>query len=273
MSRRIREYALLRSLAVPPTTLSLYSSAQDVNNALIDDGLVDKAKIAGANFFWSFPAKKDRLLQIQHHERLSNITKLKARVEEATLQLQDAKRGREEDENNSRATKLQKLKDMAQETLQLQAQLDQLRENDPQALADLEKELQLCTEAANRWTDNIFNCQSYLVKKRGMDKKQVQKILGITSAFDCECLSGSTNWGFTFVSHKSLFSFRCSPFAFAQIPRTRSPSNCRLVWLDNDLFFGAYSLSHIYNCILEQTVSSSLLDQSHYFALVLKKPF
>jgi len=40
------------------------------------------------------------------------------------------------------------------------AELDSLKENDPQALADLEKELKLVTEAAHRWTDNIFTVRS-----------------------------------------------------------------------------------------------------------------
>ena len=58
----------------------------------------------------------------------------------------------------------------------------------PQALADLEKELKFVTEAANRWTDNIFNCQTYLVKKRNLDKKAAQKMLAITDTFDCKLL-------------------------------------------------------------------------------------
>jgi hypothetical protein len=52
-------------------------------------------------------------------------------------------------------------------------------------LADLEKELKLCIQAANRWTDNIFNCRAYLVKKKSMDRKQVDKLLGIGDDFDC----------------------------------------------------------------------------------------
>jgi len=39
-------------------------------------------------------------------------------------------------------------------------ELESLKENDPQALADLEKEFQLVTQAAARWTDNIFTVSS-----------------------------------------------------------------------------------------------------------------
>ena len=150
---------------------------------MVDDGLVDKEKIGGSNYFWSFPAKKDCMTQIQHQNTLDAIEKLKASVQEASTKLADAKRGRE-DEDGERAKKLQRLGEIAKERVALEEELETLKENDPQALADLEKELKLVTEAANRWTDNIFNCQSYLVKKRGMDKKEVNKILGITSTFD-----------------------------------------------------------------------------------------
>ena len=67
-----------------------------------------------------------------------------------------------------------------------QAELEKLQENDPQAIADLEGELKLVKEAANRWTDNIFSCQDYLVKKKAMPKKEAYTLLGINGDFDCE---------------------------------------------------------------------------------------
>jgi Leucine zipper with capping helix domain/Mnd1 HTH domain len=188
----------------------------------VDDGLVDKEKIGGSNYFWSFPAKKDRLLQIQHEKVLANIVTLEKELEEANLALLDAQRGREDDseckvssgeastdqpdttndtkegdENDdeplekkikltSRAQKLQRLQELAQMKTAALAELESLKENDPQAIADLERELQLVHQAANRWTDNIFNCQTYLTKKRGMDKKQAMKLLGISDSFDCK---------------------------------------------------------------------------------------
>jgi hypothetical protein len=187
----------------------------------VDDGLVDKEKIGGSNYYWSFPAKKDRLLQIQHEKVLANIVTLEKELEEANLALLDAQRGREDDtefkvpleeasvepqvtandtkddgDNDepiekkiklmNRAQKLHRLQELAQMKSAALAELDNLKENDPQAIADLERELQLVQQAANRWTDNIFNCQTYLTKKRGMDKKQAMKLLGITDSFDCK---------------------------------------------------------------------------------------
>jgi seryl-tRNA synthetase len=165
----------------------------DVNQALVDDGLVEKEKIGGSNYFWSFPAKKDCGMQIQHQQNLESIEKLQAAIQEASARLADAKRGREDDDGD-RPKKLQRLTEMAKERQTLDQELETLKENDPQALADLEKERKLVVEAANRWTDNVFNCKTYLTKKRGMGRKETDKLLGITSTFDCKYYGCGVEW-------------------------------------------------------------------------------
>jgi len=139
----------------------LYFSPQtirvaDINNSLVDDGLVDKEKIGGSNFFWSFPGKKDRMLQLEHENVMSEIELAKTKITEVEAKLADAKRGRE-DEGGDREKKLARLEELKSEKKVMEKELESLKENDPQALADLEKELKLVTEAANRWTDNIFS--------------------------------------------------------------------------------------------------------------------
>lgn len=148
------------------------NSVADIHTAMVDDGLIDKEKIGGSNYFWSFPSKKDRQAQLEHQQTMEQVDILKKDLEQATAALADAKRGREDDDGG-RPQKLTRLGELAKEKVTLETELAALKENDPQALADLKKELQLVTQGANRWTDNIFNCQSYLVKKRGMGKKQV----------------------------------------------------------------------------------------------------
>lgn len=81
--------------------------------------------------------------------------------------------------SRGRAAKLARLAGYAKERAALQQEYETLKDLDPQVLADLEKELDLVTQAAHRWTDNIFNCQTYLVKKRGMEKKQAVCIYGL----------------------------------------------------------------------------------------------
>jgi len=155
----------------------------DINQTLVDDGLVDKDKIGGSNFFWSFPGKRDRLLQLEHEKILTDIEAAKIKLVDAEGKLADAKRGRE-DEDGQRAKKLARLNELVSEKKSMEEELERLKENDPRVLVDLKKELKLVTEAANRWTDNIFACKSYLTKKRGMANKEAYKLLGINSEFD-----------------------------------------------------------------------------------------
>ena len=126
------------------------------------------------------------MAQLQHESILKNIENLNEKVKEAAAKLADAKRGREDDDSGERAKKMARKAELAKEKAKAEEELAKLKQNDPQALADLEHELELVKAAANRWTDNIFSCKDYLVKKRGMDKKESMKILGITDAFDCE---------------------------------------------------------------------------------------
>jgi len=217
------------------------NSILDINQSLCDDNLVDTDKIGGSKYFWSFPAKNDRLKQLEHDETLKRIEGLVGAIKEAEVKLADAKRGREEEEQGSngdeegkpttRASKMARRSELTKAVADKSAELEKLKENDPQAIADLEKELNLVTQAATRWTDNIFACQEvrivrscccivyiyilpafcvcviviivhmrspipdnnfnvlqYMVKKRGMVKKEVNKMIGITDAFDCEFL-------------------------------------------------------------------------------------
>jgi hypothetical protein len=165
-----------------------------VNISLIDDGLVEKEKIGGSNYFWSFPGKKDRLAQLEHQNTLVEIERLQGVLQETTAQLADAKRGREEDGDGGRAAKLELLADMAKERAALELEYAKLKENDPQVAADLEKELNLVTQAAHRWTDNIFQCQTYLVKKRGMEKKQVVRVFGCVTYLMCQANFEKAKW-------------------------------------------------------------------------------
>lgn len=153
---------------------------------------MNKDKIGGSNYYWSFPAKNDRLLQIEHDGTLLKINELRSSLKDAEVRLADAKRGREEEEeedaefggggdgnkgggqskNETRASKMARRVTLLTDLAKAQIELEKLKQNDPREIANLEKELTLVTDAANRWTDNIFSCKDYLVKKRGMIKAE-----------------------------------------------------------------------------------------------------
>jgi hypothetical protein len=186
-------------------------SVADVNNALVDDGLVSKEKIGGSNFFWSFPGKADRLAQIQYQRDVEEVEKLEKEMDVAQSALMEAQKGREDDEVGTRAANLAELASLVQQKTVLQKEYQQLKENDPQALADLEKELQLVTDAAHRWTDNIFNCYSYLTKKKGMEKKQAVRLCYMCVCMTTTILGGNYKSMFS-LAHISTFVYHTEPY-------------------------------------------------------------
>jgi len=123
------------------------------------------------------------LLQLEYENIIGRTDDIKGKSIEAETRLADAKRGREQ-EGDERVKKLARLTELTKERASVEEELETLKQNDPQVLEDLEKELKLVTDAANRWTDNIFTCKSYLTKKRGMCSKEAFKMLGVTSDFD-----------------------------------------------------------------------------------------
>jgi len=81
-------------------------------------------------------------------------------------------------------SQLKRLQDLQKEKEDREKELELLKENDPLVVEELRKELRMCRDSANRWTDNVFACKSYLVKKRGLAKKEAEQMIGITGAFD-----------------------------------------------------------------------------------------
>mmetsp|Transcript_25596 Transcript_25596/g.51103 ORF Transcript_25596/g.51103 Transcript_25596/m.51103 type:complete len:213 (+) Transcript_25596:54-692(+) len=153
------------------------------NDALVDDNLVMKRKVGGQVYFWSFPAKKDRdmLTKLEQLEKDLEVWERKRTQAEAALT--SARKGREDDDG-SRPAKMQKISSLESEKAAVAAELEVLKENDPAVVESLKKQLRMATEAAHRWTDNVFACKSYLTKKRGMSGKEADQYLRITSAFD-----------------------------------------------------------------------------------------
>jgi hypothetical protein len=147
------------------------------------------SKIGGSNFFWSFPAKRDRDELAKLERAQEQVLSLQRRLSESEHALSSASNGREEgDETGSaseqRSAKIAKLSALDVEKKELEKESEILKENNPALLEDLKIELAMVTEGANRWTDNIIACKSYLKKKRGMDGKEADKILSVGAAFD-----------------------------------------------------------------------------------------
>lgn len=67
---------------------------------------------------------------------------------------------------------------------EIELELARFAEFDPDEMKKLEQNIDRAREAANRWVDNIFNCQSWAAKTFSMDKKDFEAQFGIPTELD-----------------------------------------------------------------------------------------
>ena len=89
--------------------------------------------------------------------------------------------GREEGEDRSHL--LQTLADCQRRRAELDAEIAQYRDCDPEALEAMRRESATATEAANRWTDNVYNIKTWCKRKFAMEEAVIDKQFGIPGEF------------------------------------------------------------------------------------------
>lgn len=154
---------------------------KEVNQSLIDDNLVCTDKIGAANFFWSFPKKalQDQLtLNAQLIEQIG-IAQSALRALEADLEASKETRG-----HPDRAQQLDRLAAALAADKGLDAEIDRFKYNDPEEVKKVRTSSAVCQQAANRWTDNLYQIKAFLTKKKAMASKEADKLLKIDSTFD-----------------------------------------------------------------------------------------
>ncbi|KAH7484403.1 hypothetical protein KRP22_005572 [Phytophthora ramorum] len=157
-------------------------TVKDVNQALVDDVLVDCNKIGSGNYFWSFPSKLSQTrrrklseLEQRHQTAQDKLVKVKQNVE---------KQKGLRPESEERVQKLRRLEEQKAKVQVLRTKVQHLAENDPEILEQLERKVRMAKEGSDRWTDNVYTLKSWVVKKRGVEGKEVDKWLGIKDDFD-----------------------------------------------------------------------------------------
>ncbi|OQR88548.1 meiotic nuclear division protein [Thraustotheca clavata] len=168
---------------------------KDVNQALVDDNLVDTDKIGSGNYFWSFPSKVAQ----QRKRKLEDIeerrTQLTAKLEQTNAAIE--KQRALQPESQDRVDRLNKLAVLKREVDEAKKRIHLLKDNDPDLLNQLDTKAKIAKEGADRWTgfkttfilpdnylDNVFNLKSWVIKKNSCSSAEVEKWLGIPDDFD-----------------------------------------------------------------------------------------
>ncbi|KAL3668813.1 hypothetical protein V7S43_006106 [Phytophthora oleae] len=146
-------------------------TVKDVNQGLVDDVLVDCDKIGSGNYFWSFPSKLSQ-------SRKRKLREFEQRRQTAQEKLAKVKKNIEEQktlcsESEERVQKLRRLEEQKAKVKALRTRVQHLAENDPAILEELERKVRMAKEGSDRWTDNVYTLKSWVVKKRGVEGKEV----------------------------------------------------------------------------------------------------
>lgn len=155
---------------------------KDVNQSLVDDGLVLSDKIGSANFYWSFPSQAFQSLKVRVEDIEQKVEQTEQSVENLKRKIAEARETRVESEE--RTNKLQRLSELKHSITSADGQLAALKDNDPAETERIQELAETCRAAANRWTENIWALKSYLQKKYGMAGKELDRQIGIPADFD-----------------------------------------------------------------------------------------
>ena len=144
----------------------VFQTIKDINQSLVDDNLVQFDKIGAGAFFWSLPSegfqsRQNLLTNVSTH--ISDIdTQLETIEKEAALQTE--KRVEETSDNVSREGLLAEFSELKAKGKQIQDEIKKYERCDPTKLNNIKAKVKTCKEAAIRWTDNLFEMESYMKK-------------------------------------------------------------------------------------------------------------
>jgi hypothetical protein len=152
-------------------------SIKDVLQELVDDSLIHLEKIGISNYYWAFPSEAQALKKRKLESLEEDVTVKKAKLAENKKLLETLSVGRDQNEeyvsiHQNHLANLAKLKEIEKELLVY-------RNNDPEILKELSDMVDTAKNSVNRWTDNTWNCKSYMKKKLGTDPKECDKFLKI----------------------------------------------------------------------------------------------
>lgn len=130
-----------------------------------------------------------RLLDIATRQRKTKLSNIKEELAAALMkgtrlqeELQQEKIGREKTEE--RTALLEAIAEKEDRLKKVTDELARFAEFDPLEMTKLEDNIKKTRQCANRWVDNIFNCQSWASKKFGMERKDFDRQFGIPSELD-----------------------------------------------------------------------------------------
>eukprot|EP01138_Halocafeteria_seosinensis_P010500 gb/GECG01010720.1/.p1 GENE.gb/GECG01010720.1/~~gb/GECG01010720.1/.p1 ORF type:complete len:206 (+),score=48.34 gb/GECG01010720.1/:1-618(+) len=157
-------------------------TVKEVVQSLVDDNMVELEKIGTQNIFWSFPSKTYRQLQTRAEGMKTQLEEDRKAIEQLKKQVEEQRVGKEESEERSKL--LKEYEELVAKEKELTQKIDVMKDNDPDVLNDLRNKVDQARQAANRWTDNVWQFKTYLTHKMAVAPDQVDQAMGLPDDFD-----------------------------------------------------------------------------------------
>eukprot|EP00238_Polyblepharides_amylifera_P003938 CAMPEP_0196588614 /NCGR_PEP_ID=MMETSP1081-20130531/61104_1 /TAXON_ID=36882 /ORGANISM="Pyramimonas amylifera, Strain CCMP720" /LENGTH=192 /DNA_ID=CAMNT_0041911153 /DNA_START=119 /DNA_END=694 /DNA_ORIENTATION=+ len=138
-------------------------SIKDVVQSLVDDDMVNTDKVGSSHWFWAFPseagqkaAKKRAALE----EELKSVKQRRLDAEERKQAATDQR-----PDSDERTATLAGLASLEVRHAHVTAELSKYQEGGAEQFEQLKTDIESAHEAANRWTDNIFQLEKWCNEK------------------------------------------------------------------------------------------------------------
>lgn len=153
---------------------------KDVLKQVCDDDLVREGKVGVSTYYWAFPGEAAAKKRAELGGLAVEAAKQQRLLEDLRQQSEaiDSAAAASGGEAAEVAALEASVRALREREAAAQAETERLRKSGAQDLRKRKADVGVLRDAANRWTDNLFELKKRLVDDHGMDGKELDKMLG-----------------------------------------------------------------------------------------------
>lgn len=145
------------------------------------DGTIHIEKIGTSKYVWSFESE-DRIRNKTKLEKLEN--ELKGIDSEITKWSNKLETAREERKDSEREKDLGGIQTLQAQIDEIQGKISGFEGCDPEKYKEYQQGLQVAKDAAERWTDNVFQICKFIKSKNSMKQSEILQKFEFPADFD-----------------------------------------------------------------------------------------
>ncbi|XP_053204274.1 meiotic nuclear division protein 1 homolog [Panonychus citri] len=155
-------------------------TVKDVIKALQDDDLIETDKIGTSTYFWAFSSKRSETLKKKLKTDHERNEKLKSDLIEVEKELNKTST----DDLEERKSKMLEVTKLTLERDQLKAKWNSVKFNNPEYVDEINGEIKVLKNEANRWTEYIEVIRDFCRNKFNVETSQFNSQFELPEDFD-----------------------------------------------------------------------------------------